>query len=191
MSERRVGVLALQGDFALHAELLTGLGVAVSKVRRVEELDAVDGLILPGGESTTLRKLMRRSGLDDGIVAFARSKPVLGTCAGCILLAHDLEDGHGVEPLGLVDVTVRRNGYGRQVDSFETAVASDDPHLDGTEVSFIRAPRITRVGDGVAVLGRRDTEVVAVRQGNVTALTFHPEVTRVDAWHRAWLATMG
>ena len=191
MSERQVGVLALQGDFALHAELLTGLGVAVRKVRRPEELDDCDGLVIPGGESTTLRKLMRRSGLDEAIVDFARTKAVLGTCAGCILLATELEDAHGVVPLGLLDITVHRNAYGRQIDSFESAIRSDDPAVDGTEVSFIRAPLVTRVGDGVEVWGRRDEEVVAVRAGRLAALTFHPEVTRVEAWHRAWLGTLG
>lgn len=185
--ELTVGVLALQGDFALHAELLSGLGVAVSKVRRVEELDRCDALVLPGGESTTLHKLMERSGLDRGIVDFAATRPVLGTCAGCILLARELLNGHGVEPLGLIDATVERNGYGRQIDSFEAAVASDDPTVDGTEVSFIRAPRIVATGPGVEVWGRRDDEIVAVRAGRVAALTFHPEVTGVDAWHRAWL----
>lgn len=190
MSERQVGVLALQGDFALHAELLAGLGVAVRKVRRPEELDGCAGLVVPGGESTTLRKLMRRSGLDDAIVDFAREGAVLGTCAGCILLATELDNAHGVVPLGVLDVTVARNAYGRQIDSFETAVRSDDPAVDGTEVSFIRAPRILRVGDGVEVWGRRDDEVVAVRSGRIAALTFHPEVTRVEAWHRAWLDTL-
>ena len=126
MSERQVGVLALQGDFALHAELLAELGVAVKKVRRPTELDGCDGLIVPGGESTTLRKLMARSGLDAAIVDFAREHAVLGTCAGCILLATDLVDHGGVAPLGLLDITVHRNAYGRQVDSFEGAVRSDD-----------------------------------------------------------------
>ncbi|HKK70784.1 MAG TPA: pyridoxal 5'-phosphate synthase glutaminase subunit PdxT [Candidatus Krumholzibacteria bacterium] len=191
MSERQVGVLALQGDFALHAELLAGLGVGVQKVRRPSELDGCDGLIVPGGESTTLRKLMARSGLDTAIVDFAREHAVLGTCAGCILLATDLVDAGGVQPLGLLDITVHRNAYGRQVDSFEAAVHSDDATVDGQVVSFIRAPRITRLGDGVEVWGAIDSEPVAVRSGRVSVSTFHPEVTRVDAWHRSWLESIG
>lgn len=187
MHHPRVGVLALQGDFALHAGLLRELGVAVEKIRRPSELDACDALVLPGGESTTLRKLMQRSGLDTAIVEFARRHPVLGTCAGCILLARELEDAGGVEPLGLLDVTVRRNGYGRQVDSFEAEVQSEDLGPDGGTVSFIRAPRITRVGEGVRVWGTHDGEVVAVRAGSIAALTFHPEVTGQSRWHRAWL----
>jgi 5'-phosphate synthase pdxT subunit len=122
MSPTTVGVLALQGDYALHGRLLAQLGVGVRMVRRPGELAGCAALVLPGGESTTLRKLLGRSGLDTAIIEFAREFPVLGTCAGCILLATDLDDGHGVEPLGLLDISVRRNGYGRQVDSFEAVV---------------------------------------------------------------------
>ena len=133
-------MLALQGDYALHARLIGELGGVARLVRRPEELEGCDGLIMPGGESTTLRKLLTRSGLDEAIVQFAKERPVLGTCAGCILLASELEDAQGVEPLGLLDITVRRNGYGRQVDSFETrlgGVGADQP------VAFIRAPQIS------------------------------------------------
>ncbi|RKZ17609.1 pyridoxal 5'-phosphate synthase glutaminase subunit PdxT [bacterium] len=194
MAVTRIGVLALQGDYALHARLLGQLGAEVQLVRRVEELAAVEsngsgqaglsGLVIPGGESTTLRKLMRRSGLDAAIQEFASSRPVLGTCAGCILLASDLEDARGVEPLGLIDISVRRNGYGRQVDSFEAVVEGLE---EAGPVAFIRAPRITRVGSAVSVFGHVDGEPVAVRQGLVSALTFHPEVTGTTDWHRAWL----
>lgn len=188
MSDRQVGVLGLQGDFALHAELLAGLGVGVRNVRRPEELAGCDGLVLPGGESTTLRKLLRRSGLDRAIVDFAVHRPVLGTCAGCILLATDLDDAGGVEPLGLLDITVRRNGYGRQIDSFEAdLVFGDQVATTADPVAFIRAPRILRVGGGVEVWGTYDGEPVAVRRGGLAALTFHPEVTGDARWHRAWL----
>jgi len=188
MSDRQVGVLGLQGDFALHAELLAGLGVGVRKVRRPEELAGCDGLVLPGGESTTLRKLLRRSGLDAAIAEFAAQRPVLGTCAGCILLATDLDDAGGVEPLGLLDITVRRNGYGRQIDSFEAhLVLVGEKATSADAVAFIRAPRILRVGAGVEVWGSLDGEAVAVRRGGIAALTFHPEVTGDTRWHRAWL----
>ena len=187
MSERQVGVLALQGDFALHAELLAGLGVGVQKVRRPSELDGCDGLIVPGGESTTLRKLMARSGLDEAIVEFAREHAVFGTCAGCILLATDLVDAGGVEPLGLLDVTVHRNAYGRQVDSFEADV--DVPEIGAPPVRgvFIRAPRYVSVGPDVRVLGRFEDAPVVVRRERTLALTFHPELTGDTRIHEYFL----
>jgi 5'-phosphate synthase pdxT subunit len=183
-----VGVLALQGDHALHAGVLSRLGLTPRMVRVPAELESCSALVIPGGESTTLRKLLRRSGLDEAILGFAIERPVLGTCAGCILLANQLEDAHGVEPLGLLDITVLRNGYGRQVDSFEQIIEG----IDGAgPVAFIRAPRITRVGSGVEVFGRLGQEPVAVRQGRVSALTFHPEVTGNLEWHRDWLHSGG
>jgi 5'-phosphate synthase pdxT subunit len=188
MTGRTVGVLALQGDYALHGRLLLELGVGVRMVRRPNELAGCTALVMPGGESTTLRKLLVRSGLDAEIINFAGSFPVLGTCAGCILLATELEDGHGVVPLGLLDITVRRNGYGRQVDSFEGVVEGADPP---GPVAFFRAPRITRYGNGVEVWGRHGDEIVAVRSGLVSALTFHPEVTGTLTWHRDWLQRSG
>jgi 5'-phosphate synthase pdxT subunit len=187
MAPRTIGVLALQGDYALHARLLGELGASARLVRRPAELDGCDGLVMPGGESTTLRKLLARSGLDTAIVDFARHQPILGTCAGCILLATDLEDAQGVEPLGLLDMTVRRNGYGRQVDSFEARLEGIG---GGETVAFIRAPRITRVGDTIEVLARHGDDPVAVRSGRISALTFHPEVTGSAAWHREWLASV-
>jgi pyridoxal 5'-phosphate synthase glutaminase subunit Pdx2 len=138
MTGRTVGVLALQGDYALHGRLLLELGVGVRMVRRPNELAGCTALVMPGGESTTLRKLLVRSGLDAAIINFAGSFPVLGTCAGCILLATELEDGHGVVPLGLLDITVRRNGYGRQVDSFE-GVVEGPIHRDRSLLSGPRA----------------------------------------------------
>jgi len=185
MSPRITGVLALQGDYALHARLIGELGGVARLVRRPAELDGCDGLIMPGGESTTLRKLLTRSALDEAIVSFAGDRPVLGTCAGCILLATELEESQGVEPLGLLDITVRRNGYGRQVDSFEApleGIGANQP------VAFIRAPQICRVGPGIEVLASLDGNPVAVRQGLVSALTFHPEVTGTVEWHREWLS---
>lgn len=183
----RVGVLALQGDYGLHARLLGELGAGVVLVRRPAELEGLQGLVMPGGESTTLRKLLTRSGLDAAIENFARARPVLGTCAGCILLASELEDAHGVEPLGLLDITVRRNGYGRQVASFEAVI---EGHRGPGPVAFIRAPRITRIGEAVEVLGTVNGEPVAVRQGHVSALTFHPEVTGTVYWHQQWLQSL-
>lgn len=174
---RPVGVLALQGDFELHEQALDRLGLAHARVRRTAELDDVRALILPGGESTTMTRLIDRVGLRRPLLDFAASgRPLLGTCAGLILLANRIEEDrarHGVEPLGLLDVLVRRNGFGRQVDSFVDEVAlADGGRAPGV---FIRAPRILEAGAGVEVFARWGDEPVAVRAGNVIGLTFHPE----------------
>ena len=191
----RVGVLSLQGDFALHAELLQGLGVDVLSVRRPANFDACDALVLPGGESTVLHRLLRINSMLEPLVDFARQKPLMGTCAGCILMATQLEDAGGVEPLGLVDMTVRRNGYGRQVDSFlaplSPLAAGFNPDDTDAQGVFIRAPRITRTGEGVDVVACHQQEPVAVRSSHHFALTFHPEVARDPRWHAWWLATIG
>ena len=188
-----VGVLALQGDVREHVVALAGLGVAATTVRRPEELARCDGLVLPGGESTTIVRLARTVGLLEPLRAAIRGGlPVLGTCAGMILLADEVLDGErGQETLGGLDVTVRRNAFGRQVDSFEThlrLVGLDDP----VHAVFIRAPWVERVGPDVEVLARVEGatdpaargRVVAVRQGRVLATSFHPEVghdTRIHA----------
>lgn len=174
---RPVGVLALQGDFELHEQALDRLGLAHARVRRAAELDDVRALVLPGGESTTMTRLIDRVELRRPLLDFAASgRPLLGTCAGLILLANRIEEDrarHGVEPLGLLDVLVRRNGFGRQVDSFVDEVQlADGGRAPGV---FIRAPRILEVGEGVEVFARWGEEPVAVRAGNVIGLTFHPE----------------
>jgi 5'-phosphate synthase pdxT subunit len=191
----RIGVLALQGDFAAHLRVLQQMDVAASTVRRPEELRGLSGLIIPGGESTTLIKLLRANELIHPISEFAREHSVMGTCAGAILMAKELEDAGGVVPLGLLDITVRRNGFGRQIDSFEdeitTTVEFEGP-APGRGI-FIRAPRILRVGKGVEVIAVYRQEPVAVRSRATTprhlALTFHPELNGVTSWHRLWLAT--
>lgn len=177
---RPVGVLALQGDFELHEQALDRQGTPHVRVRRPEELDGVRALIIPGGESTTMTRLIDIIGLRQPILDFAASgRTILGTCAGLIMLAREIEedrDRHGVEPLGLLDVVVRRNGFGTQVDSFEDQVTL----ADGTTAPgvFIRAPRILEIGDGVEVVARWGEEPVAVRAGNVVGLTYHPEASR-------------
>ncbi len=172
----RIGVLALQGDFAAHAAALGQVGAETVEVRRAAELASIDGLVVPGGESTTLLNLMADGPWFEALRTFdARGGAILGTCAGAILLARDVLDP--VQPsLGLLDVTVRRNAFGRQVDSFETelALAGDAVPLPAV---FIRAPRLVRVGAGVEILARLDGEPVLVRQGRVLAATFHPELT--------------
>jgi len=186
----KIGVLALQGAFREHMQTLAAIGVEGVEVRLPGDLDGVSGLIIPGGESTTLRRLIDRWGLRVPILDFARSgSPILGTCAGMIVVAKELTDGE-VPILGLLDVTVRRNAFGRQLDSFETELHV--PVLGDTPVHaiFIRAPVIERTGPDVDVLARLDDgRVVAVRQRNVIATAFHPELAGETRFHRL-LATM-
>ncbi len=176
----RVGVLALQGGFALHAPSLHALGHEVVEVREAAQLAEVDGLVLPGGESTAMLRLISRHRLGPALDAFAaRGKPILATCAGLILAARTVT-GPSQESLGLLDVTVARNAWGRQLDSFE---GTDDSGQ--LPLVFIRAPRIEQVGPSVKVLATLDGEPVLVRQGNVTGATFHPELTASLQLHRA------
>jgi 5'-phosphate synthase pdxT subunit len=179
-----VGVLALQGDVREHLAALREQGAEAVTVRRPEELAAVDGLVLPGGESTTMVKLARRFELLEPLRAAVRAGlPVYGSCAGMILLADRLLDAPpDQETVGGLDVTVRRNAFGRQVDSFESDIVLEG--LDGTPLHavFIRAPWVEEAGPGVQVLGRvvggpADGKIVAVRQGNLVATSFHPELT--------------
>jgi pyridoxal 5'-phosphate synthase pdxT subunit len=172
-----VAVMALQGDFAAHREKLGELGVASFEARRPEDLDRAGGLVLPGGESTTIWKFFESAPWEDAIRGFARSgRPILGTCAGAILLAREVTQPTQ-KGLGLIDISVERNAYGRQVDSFVAQV--DAPTLGGRlPAVFIRAPRIRRVGADVEVLATFRGEPVLVRQGSVWAATFHPELTQ-------------
>ena len=181
----RIGVLALQGDFARHAAVLARCGVEAVEVRRPEELADVDGLIIPGGESTTLLKLMDEWAFVPALEKFhAAGRPIFGTCAGLIVLAREVERPRQFS-LGLIDVTVERNAYGRQRESFE---ASGTVTLDGRahplEMVFIRAPRIRRVGAGVETLAEHHGEPVMARQGSVLVATFHPELTDDPVVHR-------
>jgi 5'-phosphate synthase pdxT subunit len=186
----RIGVLALQGAFAEHIALLREIGVEAVPVRLPEDLDGLAGLILPGGESTAIRKLIDTWALRAPILEMAqRGAPILGTCAGMILLSKEISDGDA--PLfPLLDITVKRNAFGRQLDSFEADL--DVPVLGDRPVHavFIRAPIVERVGDGVDVLAQLDDgRVVAVRRGNVIATAFHPELSGETRFHRL-VATM-
>jgi 5'-phosphate synthase pdxT subunit len=186
----RIGVLALQGAFAEHIVVLRTLGITPVPVRLPEHVEGLSGLILPGGESTTMRKLITRWGLRDPILDLARrGAPLLGTCAGMILLSSEIVDGD--EPvLPLLDVSVKRNAFGRQLDSFEEDLAV--PLLGDTPVHgiFIRAPVVERVGPGVDVIARLGNgRVVAVRDRNVMATAFHPELAGETRFHRL-VATM-
>jgi len=185
----KIGVLALQGAFREHLQTLDAIGVEGVRVREPADLEGVSGLILPGGESTTMRHLIRRWGLRDPILDLARSgAPLFGTCAGMIVLSTEIEGGE--EPvLPLLDVTVERNAFGRQLDSFETEL--DVPILGNTPVHavFIRAPVIDSTGPDVDVLARlEDGRIVAVRQRNVIATAFHPELAGETRFHRLMAA---
>ena len=192
----RVGVLALQGDFAAHRRSLEAAAVSlvengamapqVEEVRRVDALEGLAGLIIPGGESTTLLKLMGYEPWFDGLRRFQSDGGVLmGTCAGAILLAAQVSDPQQ-ESLGLLDVTIRRNGYGRQIDSFEADIAVRGWDRAMRAV-FIRAPRFQKLGTGVEVLAEHAGEPVLVQQGRVVAATFHPELTKDHRLHRLFL----
>jgi 5'-phosphate synthase pdxT subunit len=181
----RIGVLALQGDFALHSRALGRCGVEAVEVRKPAELEGVDGLIIPGGESTTLLKLMDAWGFVPALEKLhAAGTPIFGTCAGLILLAREVENPRQFS-LGAIDVTVERNAYGRQRESFESRGTA---RLDGRPVEldmvFIRAPRIRRLGPGVESLAELHGETVMARQGNVLVATFHPELTDDLSVHR-------
>ena len=173
-----IGVLALQGDFEAHRKMLEErLGVKTRLVRTAEEVEAVDGLILPGGESTTIGKLMDRHGIDEAIRARAEEgMPVYGTCAGLILMAKEIEGSDQLR-LGLMDIKVARNAFGRQIDSFEADIPL--PVLGEKPVRgvFIRAPYVTQTAPKVETLGRYEGKIVAVRQGNLLGSAFHPELT--------------
>ncbi len=181
----RIGVLALQGDFALHAAALRRAGVESAEVRKPAELDDVEGLILPGGESTTLLHLMDARDFQPALRRFhASGRPLFGTCAGLIVLAREVESPRQPS-LGLIDVTVERNSYGRQRESFETeAPAALGAAAEPLRMVFIRAPRIRRVGPGVEVLARHGGDPVLAREGGVLVASFHPELTGELAVHR-------
>lgn len=184
-------MLALQGAFAVHAGILERLGASTIEVRTVEQLDAVDALVIPGGESTTISMLLERSGLLDPLRArLADGLPVLGTCAGMIVLAAEISDGRDDQhALGAIDIGVARNGYGRQIDSFEADIAIDG--LDEPfHAVFIRAPVVERVGDSVEVLATVDDHPVLCTAGPVTVAAFHPELSDDDRLHRRWLESV-
>jgi 5'-phosphate synthase pdxT subunit len=186
-----IGVLAVQGDFAEHINMLESLGATAREVRLPADLDQVDGLILPGGESTAMRKLLHRWDLVKPIKGLAkRGAPILGTCAGAILLATKIADGD--EPvLSLLDVEVRRNAFGRQLESFETNLVMEGFGTDGrsrtVRAVFIRAPEIVKVGPSArAVAALEDGRIVAARQGRILGIAFHPEITGETGVHH-WL----
>ena len=185
----KVGVLALQGDVREHISSLIACGVTPSTVRRPSELDQVDALVLPGGESTTIAQLAEVFGIFDQIKdRIAQGMPVYGSCAGMILLADEILDAkQGQKSFGGLDITVRRNAFGRQVDSFESDIPFKDGSSDLIRAVFIRAPWVERTGDGVQILASVDTPPVAVRSHTLFATSFHPELTGDHRIHRYFI----
>jgi pyridoxal 5'-phosphate synthase pdxT subunit len=181
----RIGVLAIQGDFAAHSNALEEAGAEAAEVRKPAELEGLDGLILPGGESTTFLKFLERDGLLESLQHFLAEKPAFGTCAGCILLARNVSHP-AQQSLALMDISVERNAYGRQIDS---AIQTSETKLPGgpLEMVYIRAPRIASVGEGVEVLAERDGFPVLVRQGRLLAATFHPELSSDRRVHQLFV----
>jgi 5'-phosphate synthase pdxT subunit len=186
----KIGILAVQGDFAAHAAMLAGLGADTAEVRTVADLDGCDGLILPGGESTTQLQFLQEEGLFEAVKKFAaEGGAIFGTCAGAILLATEVKNPAQAS-LGLVDMTVLRNAYGRQLSSdvfSGTNTLTDVP----MEMVFIRAPIIDRVGPGVEVLAEYGGKPVLVRKANIMAATFHPELSSDSTVHRCFLELVG
>jgi 5'-phosphate synthase pdxT subunit len=178
----KIGVLALQGDFDAHRRRLEELGAEVVLVKKPEQLDSIDGLVIPGGESSTILKLLGQAGFEK-LKQFVRLKPTFGTCAGAILLANDVENPK--QPgLGALDITVRRNAYGRQADS---SIREGRFLNHPTEMVFIRAPKIERVGEGVEVIATEGNDPVLVRHGKTLAATFHPELSDDRRVHEYFL----
>ena len=180
-----VGVLAIQGDFEAHAAALREAGAEPILVRKPEQLDSIHGLIIPGGESTTFLKFLERDGFLDALQSFVSNKPTFGTCAGCILLAKEVTNP-SQQSLGVLNATVERNAYGRQIDS---AIETSDTKLPGGPMEFvyIRAPRILKTGPSVEILAERDGFPVLVEQGHILAATFHPELSADRRVHQRFV----
>ncbi len=184
-----IGVLAYQGGVIEHVEIIRKLGHTPVEIRNPGELSRCDGLIIPGGESTTIGFFLETTGMDKEITArVEKGMPVFGTCAGAILLAKHIESNIVPPHLGLLDVTIRRNAYGRQVDSFTTELQVPWLGIQDLKTAFIRAPIITKTGPGVEILAKHGEEIVLVRSKNILAATFHPELAGETRLHRAFIS---
>ena len=191
MSQLCVGVLALQGAFREHVAAVASLGATAREVRQLKDIDGIDALIIPGGESTTMGKLLNEWNMLEPLrQRILDGMPVYGSCAGLILLCREIENSDQPR-LGVLDATVRRNAFGRQVDSFETNLSIPEIGADPLPAVFIRAPVITGVGAGVKVLAEVDGQAVAVRQNNILATSFHPELTPDTRMHSYFLSFCG
>src|SRR5271157_307483 len=184
----RIGVLAIQGNYASHAQALTEAGAAPVEVRKPDQLAGLDGLVLPGGESTTMLKFLEKHSFFEVLREFCRTRPIFGTCAGTILLAREVLNP-AQRSMGVLDAVVERNAYGRQIDS---VIVTAETELAGgpLEMVFIRSPRISQIGSGVEVLARREGFPVLVRQGRILAATFHPELSHDRRVHRLFVESV-
>ena len=187
-TQPRIGVLAIQGNYASHAQALTESGASPVEVRKPEELAVLDGLVLPGGESTTMLKFLEKHSFFEILQEFCRTRPVFGTCAGTILLAREVINP-AQRSMGVLDAVVERNAYGRQIDS---VIVTAGTSLAGgpLEMVFIRSPRISQIGPGVEVLATRDGFPVLIRQGRILAATFHPELSHDRRVHRLFVESV-
>ena len=185
----KVGVLAIQGDYEAHKAVLELLGAEVALVRKPEQLDGIDAIVIPGGESSTFLNFLSEHGFLEKLRDFVRTKPTFGTCAGAILLAKEVENPPQ-QSLGALDITIRRNAYGRQIDS-SIREAPTNLGEKPLEMVFIRAPRITATGKLVEVLARKDGDPVLVREGKIMAATFHPELSNDTRVHEEFLKLVG
>ena len=181
----KVGVLELQGDFALHHRLLKDMGFDSSSVKKSSDLDIVDGIIIPGGESTTMSLLIDNFNMHEALVDFGTVNPVMGTCAGLIIMASKVDDER-INPLGLVDLTVERNAYGRQIQSVSEPVQFNFSEIDKRilPTTFIRAPKITNISGDFKIIGTYKDSPIAILSGHHLCLTFHPELDQIDIFHR-------
>lgn len=184
----RIGVLALQGDFSKHAEVLRSLGVEVQEVRKAEDLESCQGLIIPGGESTVILRQMDFIQMREAFLEFARQKPVFGTCAGLIIMSQKVQ-AFSLQPLQLLDIEVERNAFGRQIESFQAIVSLEltPEHSNTFPAFFIRAPRIKKWGKEVQILAKLDDEPILVRQGHHMGASFHPELTTDPQIHQYFI----
>ena len=181
----KIGVLELQGGYALHHNLLKKIGLNSLPVKSVDDLKQSDGLIIPGGESTTLSLLMRKYNLREAIISFAKYNPVLGTCAGLILMSKDVDD-EKVDPLGLFDLSVSRNAYGRQIHSSKKKICFQYNFPNKIELysTFIRAPKIKYIGENIDIVAKHENHPLAIFAKNLLSLSFHPEIDGIDIFHK-------
>ena len=175
----------MQGDFSLHHDALERIGIESVPVKTPSDLDQIDGLVIPGGESTTMSLLINTYNMFEPLVRFAMSNPVMGTCAGLILMAEVVNDDR-IDPLGLIDIVIERNAYGRQIESSKQKVefVFSDNHKIKLSTTLIRAPRITRLSDDIKVLGEYNNSPIAILSGHHLGLSFHPELDKIDIFHQ-------